>query len=100
MTKIVVPKLKKGDLVTLNSKGVEHFSNKQKRLITLSLAYPSRDKFDMVGIVVRSAYDVEGRLSMGKAMHPNRIAVGVAWCNEPSKITKIPVKWLKKVYHH
>ena len=96
MTKIVVPKLKKGDLVTLNSKGVEHFSNKQKRLITLSLAYPSRDKFDMVGIVVKSAYNVEGHLS-GKDY---RIAVGVAWCEEPSKITKIPVKWLKKVYHH
>ena len=100
MTKIVVPKLKKGDLVTLNSKGVEHFSNKQKRLITLSLAYPSRDKFDMVGIVVESAYDVEGRLNVGKATHPNRIAVGVAWCESPSKITRIPVKWLKKVYHH
>ncbi len=100
MTKIVVPKLKKGDLVTLNSKGVEHFSNKQKRLITLSLAYPSRDKFDMVGIVVESAYDVEGRLNVGKATHSNRIAVGVAWCESPSKITRIPVKWLKKVYHH
>ena len=76
MTKIVVPKLKKGDLVTLNSKGVEHFSNKQKRLITLSLAYPSRDKFDMVGIVVQSAYNAEGRLS-GETY---RVAVGVAWC--------------------
>tara|TARA_B100001113_G_scaffold347516_1_gene340024 strand:+ start:8024 stop:8314 length:291 start_codon:yes stop_codon:yes gene_type:complete len=96
MAKVIVPKLKKGDLVTLNSKGVEHFSNKQKRLITLSLAYPSRDKFDMVGIVVQSAYDADGRLS-GETY---RIAVGVAWCEEPSKITKIPVKWLKKVYHH
>ena len=99
MTKIVVPKLKKGDLVTLNSKGIEHFSNKQKRLITLSLAYPSRDKFDMVGIVVRSAYDTDGRLST-ETYRGSRIAVGVAWCNEPSKITKIPAKWLKKVYHH
>lgn len=99
MTKIVVPKLKKGDLVTLNSKGVEHFSNKQKRLITLSLAYPSRDKFDMVGIVVRSAYDIEGRLS-SKTYRGSRIAVVVAWCEEPPKLTKIPVKWLKKVYHH
>ena len=96
MTKIIVPKLKKGDLVTLNSKGVEHFSNKQKRLITLSLAYPSRDKFNMVGIVVQSAYDVDGILTD----ETYRIAVGVAWCEEPSKITKIPVKWLKKVYHH
>ena len=99
MTKIIVPKLKKGDLVTLNSKGVEHFSNKQKRLITLSLAYPSRDKFDMVGIVVKSAYDADGLLS-GTGEVDYRLAVGVAWCEEPSKITKIPVKWLKKVYHH
>tara|TARA_Y100001973_G_scaffold51130_1_gene75862 strand:+ start:477 stop:767 length:291 start_codon:yes stop_codon:yes gene_type:complete len=96
MTKIIVPKLRKGDLVTLNSKGVEHFSNKQKRLITLSLAYPSRDKFDMVGIVVDSAYDIEGRINVGRS----KLVVGVAWCQEPTKITKIPAKWLKKVYHH
>ena len=97
MTKIVVPKFVKGDLVTLNSKGVEHFSNKQKRLITLSLAYPSRDKFDMVGIVIKSAYDAEEGL---RKPRPSRIAVVVAWCEDPPKITKMPVKWLKKVYHH
>ena len=96
MTKIVVPKLKKGDLVTLNSKGVEHFSNKQKMLISLSLSYPWREKFDVAGIVVDSAFDYEGKLRINRA----KIVVSVAWCTEPSKITKIPVKWLKKVYHH
>ena len=96
MTKIIVPKFKKGDLVTLNSKGVEHFSNKQKRLISLSMAYPSRDKFDIVGIIINSAYDIEGRINVGRS----KLVVGVAWCHQPSKITKIPAKWLKKVYHH
>jgi hypothetical protein len=96
MAKIIVPRLKKGDLVTLNTKGVEHFSNKRKRLISLSMSYPSYDKFDYVGIVISSAYDMKGRVNVGKS----KLIVGVAWCHEPPKITKITAKWLKKVYHH
>jgi len=92
----LVPKLRAGDLICLNKKGEEWFSN---QLHFFNTDYPisrvNNKSVSLRGLVI----EVKRERREGEQYQKEPVAM-VAWCTVPPITTHIKVRWLKKVYFH